>query len=109
MLRESDAIARLSFYHGCSTFLPVFDANVDTYDNLHERSPFAVDCICMIAARVRDGGGKIFSLLSLSMIDAQFYRQTERNISHMSGRGASYLMCDIVLARLAPGSCTGYE
>ncbi|PCH33943.1 hypothetical protein WOLCODRAFT_130083 [Wolfiporia cocos MD-104 SS10] len=46
------------FYHGCSTFLPIFDANVDTYDALHERSPFAVDCICMVAARVRDGGGK---------------------------------------------------
>lgn len=45
------------FYHGCSTFLPVFDANVDTYDSLHERSPFAVDCICMVAALVRDGGG----------------------------------------------------
>ncbi|TFK36876.1 hypothetical protein BDQ12DRAFT_686019 [Crucibulum laeve] len=46
------------FYNGCSTFLPVFDVNTDTYDALHERSPFAVDCICMVAARVRDGGGK---------------------------------------------------
>ncbi|CAL1695059.1 unnamed protein product [Somion occarium] len=46
------------FYHGCSTFLPVFDASVDTYEALHERSPFAVDCICMVAAQVRDGGGK---------------------------------------------------
>ncbi|EGO02482.1 hypothetical protein SERLA73DRAFT_102523 [Serpula lacrymans var. lacrymans S7.3] len=46
------------FYHGCSTFLPVFDLNVDTYDALHERSPFAVDAICMVASRVRDGGGK---------------------------------------------------
>ncbi|GJE85799.1 fungal specific transcription factor domain-containing protein [Phanerochaete sordida] len=46
------------FYHGCSTFLPVFDANIDTFDELHERSPFAVDCICMVAARVRDGGGE---------------------------------------------------
>ncbi|OSD03279.1 hypothetical protein PYCCODRAFT_1434695 [Trametes coccinea BRFM310] len=45
------------FYHGCSTFLPVFDASVDTYDALHERSPFAVDVICMVAAKVRDGGG----------------------------------------------------
>ncbi|KAI0639613.1 hypothetical protein C8Q77DRAFT_1082056 [Trametes polyzona] len=45
------------FYHGCSTFLPVFDATVDTYDALHERSPFAVDVICMVAAKVRDGGG----------------------------------------------------
>lgn len=53
----TDRAAYSSFYHGCSTFLPVFDANIDTYDALHERSPFAVDCICMVAARVRDGGG----------------------------------------------------
>ncbi|PFH54822.1 hypothetical protein AMATHDRAFT_72582 [Amanita thiersii Skay4041] len=46
------------FYGGCSTFLPVFDANTDTFDALHERSPFAVDCICMVASRVKDGGGK---------------------------------------------------
>ncbi|KAG6885401.1 hypothetical protein C0993_002134 [Termitomyces sp. T159_Od127] len=44
------------FYRGCSTFLPVFDEVHDTFDALHERSPFAVDCICMVAARVRDGG-----------------------------------------------------
>ncbi|PPQ67094.1 hypothetical protein CVT25_005695 [Psilocybe cyanescens] len=44
------------FYDGCSTFLPIFDSNTDTYDALHERSPFAVDTICMVAARVRDGG-----------------------------------------------------
>ncbi|ESK98052.1 hypothetical protein Moror_488 [Moniliophthora roreri MCA 2997] len=46
------------FYHGCSTFLPVFDSANDAYEALHERSPFAVNCICMVAARVRDGGGK---------------------------------------------------
>ncbi|KAH7885934.1 hypothetical protein F5I97DRAFT_1927803 [Phlebopus sp. FC_14] len=46
------------FYAGCSTFLPVFDNRVDTFDSLHERSPFAVDAICMVGARVRDGGGK---------------------------------------------------
>lgn len=46
------------FYHGCSTFLPVFDSHVDTFDELHRRSPFAVDAICMVAAGVRDGGGK---------------------------------------------------
>lgn len=45
------------FYHGCSTFLPIFDANVDTYESLRERSPFAVTAICMVAAKVRDGGG----------------------------------------------------
>ncbi|KAG6830299.1 hypothetical protein H0H92_001377 [Tricholoma furcatifolium] len=45
------------FYRGCSTFLPVFDSAHDTFDALHERSPFAVDCICMVATRVRDGGG----------------------------------------------------
>ena len=47
----------ISFYHGCSTFLPIFDANVDTYESLRERSPFAVTAICMVAAKVRDGGG----------------------------------------------------
>ncbi|KAG8219668.1 hypothetical protein J3R82DRAFT_623 [Butyriboletus roseoflavus] len=45
------------FYAGCSTFLPVFDVRVDTFDALHHRSPFAVDAICMVGARVRDGGG----------------------------------------------------
>ncbi|OBZ79930.1 Transcriptional activator of proteases prtT [Grifola frondosa] len=58
ILSEADAreLFRI-FYHGCSTFLPIFDASVDTFDALHERSPFAVDCICMVAAKVRDGGG----------------------------------------------------
>lgn len=46
------------FYQGCSTFLSVFDAQVDTFDALHERSPFAVNCICMVAARVKCGGGR---------------------------------------------------
>lgn len=46
------------FFHGCSTFLPIFDSTVDTFASLHDRSPFAVDSICMVAARVRDGGGK---------------------------------------------------
>ena len=42
---------------------PVFDCNVDSYEALHDRSPFAVDCICMVAARVRDGGGMdVYSL-----------------------------------------------
>lgn len=50
------ALIPISFYHGCSTFLPIFDANVDTYDSLRERSPFAVTVICMVAAKVRDGG-----------------------------------------------------
>ncbi|KAH8119924.1 hypothetical protein DFH11DRAFT_1557314 [Phellopilus nigrolimitatus] len=45
------------YYAGCSTFLPVFDSNHDTYESLHERSPFAFDAVCMVAAKVRDGGG----------------------------------------------------
>ncbi|KAI0068301.1 hypothetical protein BV25DRAFT_1792927 [Artomyces pyxidatus] len=59
IISEADAreLFRI-FYHGCSTFLPIFDSSVDTYDSLHERSPFAVDSICMVAAKVRDGGGK---------------------------------------------------
>lgn len=46
-----------TMYIKTAPFRPVFDASVDTYDALHERSPFAVDTICMVAARVRDGGG----------------------------------------------------
>lgn len=38
-------------------FLPVFDVTTDTYEALHKRSPFCVDAICMVAAKVRDGGG----------------------------------------------------
>lgn len=45
------------FFTGCSMFLPVFDSATDTYDALHKRSPFCVDAICMVAAKVRDGGG----------------------------------------------------
>ena len=63
------------FYHGCSTFLPVFDASVDTYDALHERSPFAVDVICMVAAKVRDGGGKSHRLDLLQLCVLTFFRQ----------------------------------
>jgi hypothetical protein len=59
------------FYHGCSTFLPVFDYSVDTYDALHERSPFAVNCICMVAARVRDGGGKPSDIYRLCLEEVQ--------------------------------------
>jgi hypothetical protein len=57
-----------SFFHGCSTFLPVFDANTDTYEALHDRSPFAVNCICMVAARVRDGGGDNLSYRLFGLI-----------------------------------------
>ncbi|KAG8912899.1 hypothetical protein FRC00_003545 [Tulasnella sp. 408] len=45
------------FFTGCSMFLPVFDVVTDTYEALHKRSPFCVDAICMVAAKVRDGGG----------------------------------------------------
>jgi NADH:ubiquinone oxidoreductase subunit F (NADH-binding) len=47
-----------SFYHGCSTFLPVFDPHVDTFEALHHRSPFCVNAICHVASKVRDGGGQ---------------------------------------------------
>ncbi|KAG6854237.1 hypothetical protein C0991_009255 [Blastosporella zonata] len=58
IISENEARELFSiFYGGCSTFLPVFDSAHDTFDALHERSPFVVDCVCMVAARVRDGGG----------------------------------------------------
>lgn len=36
----------------------MFDSGYDTYESLHERSPFAFDAVCMVAAKVRDGGGE---------------------------------------------------
>lgn len=47
---------------------PVFDSRTDTYDALHERSPFAVDAICMVAARVRDGGGQYVLWLHFKVV-----------------------------------------
>ncbi|KAK7468717.1 hypothetical protein VKT23_003220 [Stygiomarasmius scandens] len=72
MIPESEAreLFRI-FYHGCSTFLPVFDVNNDTFEALHERSPFAVNCICMVAARVRDGGGKPSEIYIKCLEEAQ--------------------------------------
>ncbi|KAG8865466.1 hypothetical protein FRC20_009809 [Serendipita sp. 405] len=55
-LEEARALFHI-FYQGCSTFLPVFDSNFDTFESLHERSPFAVNAICLVASQVRDGGG----------------------------------------------------
>jgi hypothetical protein len=46
------------FYEGCSTFLPVYDKSVDTFDATHPKSPFSVDAICMVGARVMKGGGE---------------------------------------------------
>ncbi|KAF8330359.1 uncharacterized protein EI90DRAFT_3060473 [Cantharellus anzutake] len=58
LISEEEARALFQiFYDGCSTFLPIFDKARDTYDALHERSPFCVNAICMVAAKVRDGGG----------------------------------------------------
>ena len=64
-----------SFYHGCSTFLPVFDAKVDTYDVLHRRSPFCVNAICMVAAKVKNGGSEFPNLLDSSALIHSFIRR----------------------------------
>ncbi|TDL28198.1 hypothetical protein BD410DRAFT_739738 [Rickenella mellea] len=58
IINEADARSLFKiYYEGCSTFLPVFDVKYDTFESLHERSPFAFNCICWVAAKVRDGGG----------------------------------------------------
>ncbi|KAI0322701.1 hypothetical protein OF83DRAFT_1092505 [Amylostereum chailletii] len=59
------------YYHGCSTFLPIFNSMVDTFESLHERSPFAVDSICMVAAKVRDGGGKPSEIYKKCLAEVQ--------------------------------------
>jgi hypothetical protein len=47
---------------------PVFDPEKDTFDALHERSPFAVNSICMVAARVRDGGGMHYTNTDMKLM-----------------------------------------
>jgi hypothetical protein len=96
------------FYHGCSTFLPVFDGNVDTYDALHVRSPFAVNCICMVAAKVRDGGGESWNHLSRLVLIGKLYRSAERSIPKVSRRSADYLFSFTFFPSDSSGSRSGY-
>jgi len=62
---------------------PVFDAATDTYDALHERSPFAVTAICMVAARVRDGGGQCCKPLESMMQTEGFVLATTPSEVHL--------------------------
>ncbi|EJU00144.1 hypothetical protein DACRYDRAFT_117704 [Dacryopinax primogenitus] len=43
-----------TYYEHCSKFLPVFEPELDTYEDLHRRSPFSVDAICMVASAIKD-------------------------------------------------------
>jgi len=45
------------YFDHCSKFLPVFEVENDFYEELHSRSPFSVDAICMVASGVKDGSG----------------------------------------------------
>ena len=72
-----------SFYHGCSTFLPVFDPKVDTYDVLHRISPFCVNAICMVAAKVTDGGGE--SPQHLPLVQSQYTHTTISILPALTG------------------------
>lgn len=84
------------FYAGCSTFLSVFDSRVDTFDALHHRSPFAVDAICMVGARVRDGGGQ-FVLDSSSPFT--IYSQ-ERQAKHITDLWMQFRTYRVLLSSL---------
>lgn len=65
----------IRFYHGCSTFLPVFDPSVDTYDELGRRSPFCFNAICLVAAKVRDGGGP----------ESETYKRIQTEVQKIAG------------------------
>lgn len=49
-------LIRSRYFEECHKFLPLFDPAYDTYEELRKRSPFCVTVICMVAARVWDGG-----------------------------------------------------
>ena len=48
---------KFRYFENCHKFLPLFDPKHDTFEELRKRSPFCVTVICMVAARVKDGGG----------------------------------------------------
>ncbi len=45
------------YFAGSSSFTPVYDPTVDTWEALRVRSPFSISTIVAVGARVRDGGG----------------------------------------------------
>lgn len=96
------------FYAGCSTFLPVFDCQIDTFDGLHERSPFAVDAICTVAARVRDGGGDLLILFCYRLISLSI-RECKRDLHPMFGSSAKYFVRHIVCSGKPRRSCASDE
>lgn len=96
------------FYAGCSTFLPIFDCQVDTFEALHERSPIAVDAICMVAARVKDGGGGLLTLLCYPLISSTI-RRCERNVPPMFRSGAGYFVYYAVYSGESHRICTSNE
>lgn len=97
------------FYEGCSTFLPVFDANVDTYEAVRGRSAFAFDSICMVAARCRDGNCKsFFCHLFCGMMELTGWR-SEPYLSIDIARSPEYIVFDALLACFEKGGCSGYD
>ena len=50
------------FMEGCLVYMPCFDPEVDTFESLRKRSPFAITVLVMVGAKVTDAGGAVSEL-----------------------------------------------
>ncbi|CDZ97001.1 fungal specific transcription factor domain protein [Phaffia rhodozyma] len=47
------------FFSGSNLFVPLFDPAYDTFESLRDRTPFTVDVILAVAAKIRGGNGPL--------------------------------------------------
>ncbi|KLT44131.1 hypothetical protein CC85DRAFT_283918 [Cutaneotrichosporon oleaginosum] len=54
---EARGRALFDLFMQAQVYVPIFDPDVDTWDSLCERSPFAVTAIVMVGSKIEDAGG----------------------------------------------------
>ena len=59
------------FFSGCHIFIPVFDPSYDTYEGLMERTPWTIDAILAVAAKIRSGTGPLIPAFYKCLEEAQ--------------------------------------
>jgi hypothetical protein len=59
------------FFSGAQLFVPLFDASYDTFDDLRVRTPFTLNGLLAIAAKVRAGPGPTDETFKVCLSEAQ--------------------------------------
>lgn len=72
LVDESEARALYDlFFSGCNLFVPLFDQTYDTFDDLRVRTPFTLDALLAIAAKVRAGPNPPGEVFRVCLAEAQ--------------------------------------